>query len=138
MANRFFSYQPVALQQGLFITRVITGLLLAYHGWEIADPVKMDMYTGWFAEKKYSSPAIWPWMGKLAELLAGLGLILGLFTRLACIAAMAAFAGIIFLLGDKGKIFHGDQHPFLFILLAMVLFCTGPGKVSVDHLLFKK
>ncbi len=76
--------------------------------------------------------------GKVAELLAGIGFVLGLFTRLASIATIAAFAGVIFILGDKGKIFQGDQHPFLFILLAAVFLFTGPGALSLDGLFFNK
>jgi uncharacterized membrane protein YphA (DoxX/SURF4 family) len=39
--------------------------------------------------------------------------------------------------GD-GKIWYEDQHPFLFVLLAAVFFFTGPGKWSIDYLLFNK
>ncbi|MBC7510908.1 MAG: hypothetical protein H7320_19515 [Ferruginibacter sp.] len=63
---------------------------------------------------------------------------MGLFTRLAFVANVAAFTSVIFILRDKGKIFEGDQHPFLFILLAIVFLVTGPGAVSLDGILFKK
>jgi uncharacterized membrane protein YphA (DoxX/SURF4 family) len=98
----------------------------------------MDMYAGWFVDRHYSNAVAMAYAGKIAELLAGFGFVLGLFTRLASLAAIAAFAGIIFLLGDKGKIFEGDQHPFLFILLAVIFFVTGPGAMSIDSILFKR
>jgi len=98
----------------------------------------MDKYTGWFVERHYSNPSAWAYAGKIAELLAGIGFTLGLFTRLASIASIAAFSGIIFILGDKGKIFQGDQHPFLFILLAIVFIVTGPGAFALDNRVFKK
>ncbi len=136
--NNFFSSQPVAQNYGLALVRIITGILLVWHGWETFDAEKMNMYTGWFADRKYSNPALWAYAGKIAELLAGVGFVLGMFTRLAAVATIAAFVGVIFLLGDKGKIFQGDQHPFLFILLALVFLFTGPGALSADGLLFKK
>ena len=136
--NKFFSSLPVAQNYGIAIVRIITGILLVYHGWELFNAEKMEMYTGWFVERKYSNPAAWAYAGKIAEFLAGLGFVLGLFTRLASLAAIAAFAGIIFLLGDKGKIFQGDQHPFLFILLAFTFMFTGPGAIAADNLIFKK
>ena len=136
--NRFFSPSPVAQNNGIAIVRIITGILLIHQGWEAFDNAKMEMYTSWFVERKYSNPAIWAYSGKVGELLAGVGFALGLFTRLASVAAIAAFTGIIFILGDKGKIFHGDQYPFLFILLAFVFFFTGPGKWSVDQFLLRK
>ena len=136
--NRFFSPSPVAQNNGIAIVRIITGILLIHQGWEAFDNAKMEMYTSWFVERKYSNPAIWAYSGKVGELLAGVGFALGLFTRLASVAAIAAFTGIIYILGDKGKIFHGDQYPFLFILLAFVFFFTGPGKWSVDQFLKRK
>jgi putative oxidoreductase len=136
--NRFFSPTPIAQNYGIAIVRIITGILLVWHGWESFDAEKMKMYTGWFVERKYSNPQIWAYSGKIAELLAGIGFTLGLFTRLASVAAIAAFTGVIFILGDKGKIFQGDQHPFLFILLAIIFLFTGPGALSADGLIFKK
>lgn len=135
--NKFFSSSAVAPDLGLLLVRVTTGCLLVWHGWECFDAAQMKTYSGWFAERQYSSPAAWAYAGKVAELLAGIGFVLGLFTRLASVAAVAAFAGIIFILGDKGKIFRGDQHPFLFILLAVVFLFCGPGKYSLDHLIFR-
>jgi putative oxidoreductase len=136
--NKFFSPAPVSQNTGIALIRIITGILLVWHGWECFDAEKMKTYTGWFVERKYSNPEVWAYAGKIAELLAGIGFVFGLFTRLASVAAISAFAGIIFILGDKGKIFQGDQHPFLFILLAVVFFVTGPGALSLDGVLFKK
>ena len=136
--NRFFSPTPITQNYGIAIVRIITGILLVWHGWESFDAEKMKMYSTWFVERKYSNPQIWAYSGKIAELLAGIGFTLGLFTRLASVAAIAAFTGVIFILGDKGKIFQGDQHPFLFILLAVVFLFTGPGAMSADGLIFKK
>lgn len=136
--NKFFSPQPIAQNYGLAIVRIITGILLVWHGWETFDAEKMKMYTGWFVERKYSNAAAWSYAGKISELVAGIGFVLGLFTRLAAVASILAFAGIIFLLGDKGKIFEGDQHPFLFILLSLVFLFTGPGALSLDKIIFRK
>lgn len=136
--NNFFSPSPVAQHYGIAIVRIITGILLVYHGWETFDAEKMKMYTGWFVERNYSNAGAWAYAGKVAELLAGIGFVLGLFTRLASVAAIVAFIGVIFLLGDKGKIFQGDQHPFLFILLALFFIFTGPGAFAADNLFFPK
>ncbi len=136
--NKFFSPSSCYQNYGIALVRIITAILLIWHGWESFDAEKMKMYTGWFVERKYSNPELWAYAGKVAELLAGIGFLLGLFTRLASIATIAAFAGVIFILGDKGKIFQGDQHPFLFILLAVVFLFTGPGALSLDGLFFNK
>lgn len=137
MKKFFFSVNPIWSSYALSIVRIIVGILLAWHGRETFDSEKMKMYTGWFVERQYSSPAAWAYAGKIAEFVAGIGFILGLFTRLASLAAIFAFAGIIFILGDKGKVFEGDQHPFLFILLAVIFLFAGPGSLSLDKLFFK-
>lgn len=136
--NKFFSPAPISQNYGIALVRIITGILLVWHGWETFDAEKMEMYTGWFVERKYSNPDVYAYTGKIAELLAGIGFVLGLFTRLASLTTIAAFIGVIFILGDRGKIFQGDQHPFLFILLALAFLFTGPGSLSVDQLLFRK
>ncbi|MBI3138391.1 MAG: DoxX family protein [Sphingobacteriales bacterium] len=135
--GKFFSASPAGLSGGIALVRIITGVLLLYHGRECFNAEKMEMYTGWFSDRHYTQPALWAYTGKLAELLSGAGLVLGLFTRLAALGVIAAFTGIIFLLGDKGKIFEGDQHPFLFILLSLVFLFTGPGFPSFDSRIFK-
>ena len=136
--NKFFSSSPLSQNNGIAIIRIITGILLINQGWELFDSEKMKMYSSWFADRHYSNPAAWTYAGKFAEMLAGIGFTLGMFTRLASIAAISTFTGIIFILGDKGKIFEGDQYPFLFILLALVFIFTGPGALALDNLFFKK
>lgn len=136
--KKFFSSEPFATDFILCLVRVITGMLLVWHGFETFDAEKMKMYTGWFVERKYASPEMWAYAGKVAEFLAGIGFVLGLFTRLAALASIAAFTGIILILGDKGKIFEGDQHPFLFILLSLIFLFAGPGKFSFDNLFFSR
>ena len=136
--KKIFFASPVSQNYGIAVVRIITGILLVYHGWEIFDDEKMKMYSGWFTEKKYANPRLWSYSGKFAELIAGIGFVLGLFTRLSALVAIAAFAGIIFLLGDKGNIFQGDQHPFLFILLSVIFIFTGGGFMSFDNLIFKR
>ena len=138
MKKFLFSAQGTWSSEALGIVRIIVGILLVKHGSETFDSEKMKMYTGWFEERHYSNPAAWAYAGKIAELLAGIGFVLGLLTRLASIAAICAFTGIIFILGDKGKIFEGDQYPFLFILFALLFLFTGPGAFSIDGTIFKK
>src|SRR5688572_12369895 len=132
--NRFFSPSPLWQQDGLFILRIITGILIIIHGIEVFDPAKMKDYISW---DTFQSSAIMPYMGKGAEFVAGVLLFLGLFTRIACLIIMGTFSYITFFVGN-GKFWMGDQHPFLFVLLALVFFFTGPIKFALDNYFFKK
>lgn len=75
------------------------------------------------------------YIGKAAELVGGILLSLGLFTRIACVILIIVMSYIAFFVGH-GKIWYEDQHPFLFVLLAFIFFFTGPGNFSLDKLIF--
>ena len=133
--NRFFSPVPLWQQQGLALIRIIVGLFLIYHGKEVFDAVKMKEYTTWNTFKEYPSPAFMVYLGKAAEFVGGILLTVGLFTRIASIIIAGTMLFIVFFVGN-GKFWMEDQHPFLFALLALVFFFTGPGKWSLDQLIF--
>ena len=119
------------------LVRIITGLLMAYHGWEIFDTTKMDGYTKWLTDLRFPQPALMAYLGKLAELVSGILLTLGLFTRLAVWPLILTMLGITFGMG-KGKVWYEDQHPFLFVLIGIVFFLAGGGRYSLDQALFGK
>jgi putative oxidoreductase len=75
--------------------------------------------------------------GKATELIAGIFLLLGLFTRVAAIILAFTLGYIAFFVGH-GKVWYEDQHPFLFVLLFIVIFFTGAGRYSLDNILFGK
>jgi putative oxidoreductase len=129
--NRIFSAEPVFRQQGIGIIRIIVGLMMAYHGWEVFDSATMRGYAVWDQFKGGPSPLLMVYLGKGTELLIGVLLTLGWFTRLASLLLMATMLYIIFFVGH-GKIWYEDQHPFLFVLLGVVFVVAGPGAWSID------
>jgi putative oxidoreductase len=136
MIKTFLSYQPIWQQSGITIIRIIVGLLMAYHGFEVFDSKVMKEYATWDSFKGLSSPALWVYVGKGSELVAGVLLMLGLFTRLAAVVLIITMLYISFFVGH-GKIWYEDQHPFLFVLLGLVFIFCGPGKFSLDYVLFE-
>ena len=82
-------------------------------------------------------PRLVVYTGKIAELIAGILLMIGLFTRLASLVLIFTMLYISFFVGH-GKVWYEDQHPFLFVLLGLVFFFTGSGRLSADHLLLRK
>ena len=135
MPTRFFSAEGLWQNNGLALIRIITGLLMAYHGLEVFEPAKMDEYLKWDVIKGLPAPEFMVYLGKTLELVSGTFIALGLFTRLASLFLAINMLFICFKVGN-GKFWYEDQHPFIFALLAMVFFFTGPGRWSVDHLLF--
>jgi putative oxidoreductase len=135
--NKFFSPKSIMENNGIALIRIIVGVFLIYHGWEIFDTIKMKEYATWDMFKKNSSPSLMPYLGKGSELIGGLLLAIGLLTRVGCVVIIGTMLYISFIIGN-GKIWYDDQYPFLFILLALVFIFTGPGNLSVDKMIFNK
>lgn len=134
--KKLFSPDAWNLQEGLALIRIITGLLMVYHGWEVFDNTKMAEYAKWQNFSNYASPAAMVYLGKGAELIAGILLALGLFTRIGAIILVVTMLYICFKVSN-GKFWYEDQHPFLFALLGLVYLFAGGGKYSADNFLFR-
>ena len=135
--GKIFSYLPLWQREGVALVRIITGAFLIYHGWEVFDEQQMHEYAAWDIFQNRPKPLMIVYIGKGSELLAGVLLALGLFTRIGCFIIACTFIYISFFVGN-GKIWYEDQHPFMFVLLAFMFFFTGPGRWSVDSILFQK
>lgn len=132
--TKIFSPAPAWHIAGLATIRIITGFFMAYHGWEVFDAGKMKGYLEW-EQFQNSSATFLVYSGKIAELVGGLLLMMGLFTRIAALLLAATMLYVSLFVGN-GKIWYEDQHPFLFVLLALVFFFTGGGPYSLDRLIF--
>ena len=91
----------------------------------------------WDLVKSLSAPETFVYIGKGLEFVTGVCFVLGLFTRIAAVFMAIDMLFICFKIGN-GKFYYEDQHPFLFALLAIVFFFTGPVKWSLDILWFSK
>jgi putative oxidoreductase len=126
--KQLLSGRPWPYETLLVAMRVLTGIFLVVHGWEVLQPDRMAEYVKWeaFAGKSYL-----PYIGKGAELVAGVLLVLGLFTRIASLFTIGTFLYITFFIGN-GKFWMEDQHPFLFAMFGLLFLFTGPGKWCLD------
>jgi uncharacterized membrane protein YphA (DoxX/SURF4 family) len=134
--NRFFSPSPLWQNNGLGLIRILIGISLIYHGWEIFNTKAMNEYFTWDMFKDSSLAKIFVYAGKVSELISGILLLLGLFTRIACIIIICTMAYIAFFVGH-GKIWYEDQYPFLFVIIGFIFIFTGPGSFSLDNVIFK-
>lgn len=116
---------------GTAVVRIITGLFMAYHGFEIFDSKLMNDYAQWDMFKELPLGLVLVYLGKGAEFVAGILLALGLFTKIASGIIAVTMLSITFFVGH-GKFWYEDQHPFLFVLLALIFFFNGAGSWSLD------
>ncbi|WP_080055166.1 DoxX family protein [Spirosoma aerolatum] len=135
--RKFFAAGGFWQEDGLALVRIAVGLQLVYHGWEVFNPAQMKAYAAWETFKQSASPLFMVYLGKGSELIAGILLTLGLLTRVGCLITIGTMLYITFIIGH-GKFWYEDQHPFLFVMLALVFLVTGGGKWSADALLFGK
>jgi putative oxidoreductase len=77
------------------------------------------------------------YIGKSTELLSGVLIFVGLFTRVGALLVMGTLSYVTFFVG-QGRFWYEEQHPFMFVLFGLLLLFTGPGAWSVDALIFKK
>ena len=133
--RRFFSTSPYWPGGILAAVRIITGLLMIYHGYEVFDDEKMKVYFGWDVFQKLPAPVLMIFIGKIVELVAGILLVIGLFTRIGALLLLFVMIYITFFIGH-GKFWYEDQHPFLLILLSLIFLFIGGGKFSLDNILF--
>jgi len=134
--KRLFSPLPLWQSNGIALMRIVVGGFLIYHGFEMFDTPAMNEYFKWDMFRGSSLAKFSVYGGKVAELLSGILLVLGLLTRIACIIVICTLSYIAFFVGN-GKIWYEDQYPFLFVVIGFVFIFTGPGSFSLDNVIFK-
>jgi len=135
MIKTFFSPGPIWRDGGLALIRIMVGMFMIYHGSEVFDKSLMNEYGERLTKLNFPAPSVMAYIGKSTEFITGILFTLGLFTRLAAVALSVNMCIISFGMG-QGRIFMEEQHPFLFVLLALVFFFSGAGKWSFDQVLF--
>jgi putative oxidoreductase len=136
MMNKFFLPGPISPDRTIATVRIILGLLLIYHGFEVFDRELMKSYMEW---DQFKGPAadVKVYVGKLSEFVAGIFLLGGFLTRIGALLVIGTFLFITFFVG-KGRFWYEDQHPFMFALFGVLFFFMGPGAWSLDAVVFGK
>ena len=123
-------------EAGAVILRVVAGLIIFKYGLEILSADKMKGYFDWLADLNFPVPEAMVYTGKICELVGGLLMALGLFTRLAAIPLLITMSVIGFVMGEPE--FLAADGSILLLLIFLHFFLVGPGKLSLDHILFTK
>ena len=141
-----FSKTAINTDFGLLLIRLIIGLLMAFYGYEKLTHFN-EMATSDFWAKNVSLLGIhgaFPLaLTIFAEFVCSILLIFGLFTRLSLLPLMFCMAYIFLVIfpfsilnkGDNGFEFNT---PFVYFVIYLGLFFTGPGKFSLDAKFMKR
>jgi putative oxidoreductase len=138
----FFSTDPA--QWGLFILRVVLGLVILPHG--------AQKLFGWFGGYGFKGtmgfftgtlhiPTVAALLVIAAESFGALGLVFGLFTRLAALGIAAVMLGAAYIAHRPNGFFmnwsgqqkgEGFEYHLLAVGMALVLIVYGGGALSLD------
>lgn len=122
---------------GLLVLRVVVGAALMFHGWP-----KIQSPMGWMGAEA-PVPGFLQACAAVAEFVGGGALIVGLLTRLFAfmlVINMAVAAGMVHI--SKGDPFVGKpgepswELAAVYFACALLFLLAGPGKLSLDALLF--
>lgn len=139
--NLLNSFQPINLSLGILLVRIIIGVLMAFYGYhKLINFETMAASDFWAKEVSFLGMS-----GKaplaltiFAEFFCSLLLIIGLFTRLALIPLLICM-GYIFACVYKFEVFYtGDNgtetnKAFVYFIIYLSIYLTGPGNYSLDY-----
>lgn len=122
---------------GPLVARFTLGVLFVSTGWGKVH--SLDRVTGFFLELGIPAPAFHAHLVSFVELLGGALLIVGLCSRLAALPLVVSM-GVAIVTAQREQI-HGLPDLFglvewTYLALLLWVALAGPGKVSLDHLLF--
>lgn len=127
-------YNASAYNTGLLILRLGAGILMANHGY-----TKLENYNGMkvkFMEFMGLSPSITLALLIFAELVCAILIVLGLFTRFACIPLIISCTYAVWK-SHNWDVFATGELAALFLVVFTTLLFTGPGKASIDNMISK-
>jgi putative oxidoreductase len=132
------------------VARIVLGIIFFAHGaqlmlgWYGGPGLASGMRT--FTEHLHLPPAL-AFLVIAGELFSGVGLIVGLFTRIAALIIVLTMVGAIATVHLRFGLFlnwfgtqegHGIEYHLLAIALALVIVVQGAGAFSLDRLLHER
>lgn len=118
---------------GIALVRIMAGIFIFRYGRELFN---IDDLLKFLTDVKWPLPVFSGYTAKIIELAGGVLLALGLFTRIVCVLLMIVMLGVTFTMGG-GDPFNSEGASLFFLLFANFCF-AGPGKLSLDYLLFDR
>jgi putative oxidoreductase len=118
---------------GLLILRLVVGLVFVTHGADKLFVRGLPNVVGFLEEVGITPPELWAIVLTVSELAGGIGLMLGLLTRIAAFlttATMVVAIGTV--LWAKGFFLPGYEFALTLLGASIALALTGPGDYAVD------
>ena len=126
---------------GLTALRVATGFIFAAHGWQKYSQFTIAGTQAAFAEMGVPMAAVVAPVIATLELVGGIALILGLFSRpIAALLALDMLGALVLVHAPAGVFIANNGYELVLILgaAALSIALIGPGRISLDKALFDR
>ena len=122
-------YSDNGIALAALLLRLAIGGLVIPHGYN--KLVNFATLSSKFADPLHIGSALTLGFAIFAEFFCAIFILLGLFTRLACIPVIITMAFAAFY-AHKGDFFNTGEKATLYLLCSIALLFIGPGKISAD------
>ena len=121
---------------GILTMRVGLGLMFMYHGF----PLLVEGPTEWAKLGTVIGttfgfdfiPVVWGFLGVVILFFGGMALLIGLFTRVACVLLTSTMLIEAFYELSQGEGLRGASYGFQMAIVFFGLILIGPGRLSID------
>lgn len=150
LSSRYAKLERLLATVGGYLQPVLLLILRGWWGWSFfltgkGKLLNLEKPTAFFAELGIPAPKLNAILAGSVECFGGLLLLLGLCSRPAAFA-LAFTMGVAYCTAHRPQLLglfkdpdgFTEATPFLFLLTALLVFAFGPGKLSLDALIFKR
>ncbi len=135
--NTTFPQRPAI---GLAILRIVTGAVFLAHGYQKFFVMGIPGVTGFFTKSGVPMPTVAAPLITMLELLGGMALLLGLFSRPVALLFICDMLGAIMFVHGKNGFFLPMGYEFVLMLLiaSLTIAIAGAGAYSLDAMIAER
>ena len=115
---------------GLAVLRILIGASIATHGWGKILGGRMEGFTEAVGGMGFPLPAVFAWAAALSELVGGLCLAAGVWTRLAAFCIFCTMSVALFI-RHAADPFSVKELAYLYWTAALALMLLGGGRYAI-------
>lgn len=119
------------------ILRIWAGIVFIWYGHNFYDMARMHGFANFLDGYHVPFPLFSAYLSKTVEFFGGLCLVVGVFTRVACIFMVINMAVATFVT-QRSDLFGDAIHTFLLLLICVVIFFSALDKFTLDRQIITK